>query len=165
MTMQQTFPEAKSIPPEKTVETASGSGETAVPEILEEAGKLVAEIDKLLNNYKPLVDLDGTEEQLQHLKELSETYRAGVEAADRLGREGSACVADLRDRTKLAAEEMQRLADDGGPPPTKQQEAEIEILTKAARKLDKIAPVLERHFGDATKEDPPDAESADQNAA
>lgn len=114
----------------------------------------LAEVEALSRDIKKLVS--GSDSALEHqnirtemetLERWLESYRRGLSAANKLSLNGPELLQSIRNRLKLAVEEIQRLEGEGGNPATEEKNAaEVEELLKTSRKLEQLIPAIEQMF-------------------
>ncbi len=113
---------------------------------LEEVEALTNELKRLLVRHETLLEQEGIKHQIEVLERWMESYRRGLAAAYKLSQNGITWLNDLRERLKLAADELQRLEGEGGNPATAEQIAKAEELIKAIHRIDEVAPSVEHIF-------------------
>lgn len=115
---------------------------------LADAQALVQDIKKILAKSEPaMAHEEKIKTEMETLGEWIKSYHQGISAADKISTAGGNLVNDIRDRLKLAIEEMQRLEGEGGMAANKADQAEVEELIKALRRLEKVIPVIQETFG------------------
>ena len=118
---------------------------TAHP-LLHDVEELDNEMKRLLVKHEGVLNDEGIRRNVEVLERWLESYRRGLVAAHKISETGSGWLGDLRDRLKLAAEEMQRLEGEGGNPSSKEQAEKIEELLKAVRRIDAVIPNVQHLF-------------------
>lgn len=118
----------------------------AISQQLTEAEELTNELKRLLVRYESTLEQEGIRHHIETLERWMETYRHGMSAARKISENGTPWLTELRERLKLAAEELQRLEGEGGNPATKEQVAQAEDLMKASRRIDQVIPNIEQIF-------------------
>lgn len=114
---------------------------------VEQLGK---ELKRLLVRYEPAIEQEGIREDVETLERWMESYRRGLSAACKIADNGTACLAELRERLKKTADDLQRLEGEGGnTAPTKSQAEEAEDLIKATKRIDQIIPTVDHLFESA----------------
>lgn len=127
--------------------TQAEHGEEATTQTpLESAEELTNELKRLLVKHEHTLDEEGIRREVEILERWMESYRRGLAAANKISETGTSWLTTLRDRLKLAADEIQRLEGEGGPAPSKEQMAKTEDLLKAVRRIEKVMPNLEHLF-------------------
>ena len=117
---------------------------------LAEVGELVKGMQKLLVKGETAIEHDqNLKKEMETLERWIESYRRGLSAANKITTAGCDIVKDIKDRLKLAIDEMQRLEDDGGQTADRKDAAKLDELTKTLRALEKLIPSIENTFGSA----------------
>lgn len=114
----------------------------------------LSDVDALANDLKHLLVRSESElqksdvrEHVEKLERWVESYRRGLTAAQKISDNGMGLLHKARDQIKLALEELLRLEDEGGnPPANKEQAAQVEQLSSAVRRIDRLIPVVEQSF-------------------
>lgn len=113
----------------------------------------LSEVEALANSLKHLLVRSeqelirgDTRHRVEQLEHWVESYRRGLSAAQKISDNGMDMLKKTRDQLALALEEQLRLEDEGGNPANKEQSTQIEQLTDAVRRLDKIIPSVEQSF-------------------
>lgn len=119
---------------------------------LAEAEELTNELKRLLVRYESALEQEGIRQQVETLERWMESYRRGLNAARKLSENGMPLLTEMRERLKLAADELQRLEGEGGNPATKEQAAQAEEFLKASRRIDQVLPNIEHIFSNADTE-------------
>jgi len=118
---------------------------TSVPE-LDEAEALANDLKHLLvRSEKELIHGDARAD-VEKVERWVESYRRGLSAAQKISDNGVDMLKKTRDQLALALEEQLRLEDEGGNPASKDQSAQIDQLTSAVRRIDRLIPILEQSF-------------------
>lgn len=126
-------------------ENTTANAISAVPE-LNEAEELGNSLRRLLiKSEKELVTGDARD-HVERLERWVESYRRGLSAAQKISDNGMDMLKKTRDQLALALEELLRLEDEGGNPASKDQSKQVEELTAAVRRIDKLMPVIEKSF-------------------
>lgn len=122
----------------------------------------LSDVDALANELKHLLVRSESElqkgevrENVEKLERWVESYRRGLTAAQKISDNGKDLLQKTRDQIKLALDELLRLEDEGGnPPANKQQAAQVEQLSSAVRRIDRLMPVVEQSFHKQAEEEP-----------
>lgn len=114
---------------------------------LAEAETLVNDIKRVLVRSESALENEGIRTEMEVLERWMESYRRGLSAANKLANSGGEILHKLEEQLKLAISEQQRLDDEGGNPPSKEQAAALEEVSKALRRLEGLIPVFEGKFG------------------
>ena len=127
----------------------------SIPE-LGEAEQLGNDLKKLLvRSEKELIKGDARE-HVERLERWVESYRRGLSAAQKISDNGGDMLQKTRGQLKLALEELLRLEDEGGnPPANKEQAMQIEEISSAIRRIDRLIPVVEQSFPCSAKVEEP----------
>lgn len=120
-----------------------------------EAEELTNELKRLLVRNESTLEHEGLKEQVETLERWMESYRRGLSAARKISENGASLLTQMRDKLKLAADELHRLENEGGNPPSKEQAAQAEDFLKASRRIDRVLPNIEHIFSEE-----PEKESA-----
>jgi hypothetical protein len=99
---------------------------------------VVDEVKQLLATHEDVVGEAGPRRQVEKLKAWLHEQREGADSAGRMSEKSAEWLADVRDQLMLAAEERQRLEDEGGPPASREQAQKTEDMLKMARRIDRI---------------------------
>lgn len=118
---------------------------------MKEVSVLAEKLNGLLKQYKSLLTTEGAANKLKLLQQWSETYHTGLSAAQALSANANEWINDISERTRLAAEEVHRLENEGGPPPTEEQANKAEALLKASHKFNQMASKIDEKFGSDDK--------------
>jgi hypothetical protein len=112
---------------------------------VEQLGK---ELKRLLVRYEPAIEQEGIREDVETLERWMESYRRGLSAACKIADNGTACLAELRERLKKTADDLQRLEGEGGNPASanSNQATEAESLIRATKRIDAIIPTVDHLF-------------------
>jgi len=113
---------------------------------LSEAEELTNQLKRLLVRYESALEQEGIRQQVETLERWMESYRRGLAAARKITENGASLLTQMRQRLKLAAEELQRLEGEGGNPASKEQAIEAEEFLKASRNIDQVLPNIEHIF-------------------
>lgn len=140
-------PNRPSTPTPLDVASSCDAAHSALEHSLTEAECLVNDMKRVLVRSSDA--LEGESKAFQEMETLErwlESYRRGLRAANKLAANGTDLLKDIKNRIKLAVEEMQRLEGEGGNPANKTQAAKIESLVKAQQRLEQLIPMLEEKF-------------------
>lgn len=107
------------------------------------AEMLTDELKGFLVRYGTALEHEGIHRQVALIKQWVESYRYGLLAADKLSVTGLDLLTNLRERLKLASDELHRLESEGGNLTHSSDITEADELRKAMLKLDKLIPSLE----------------------
>ncbi|MBY0407939.1 MAG: hypothetical protein K2Q01_09625, partial [Rickettsiales bacterium] len=105
---------------------------TALEQQLCEAEHLTNDLKRLLVKYEHALEQEGIRHEVETLERWMESYRRGLSAAHKISQKGMGWLTDLRERLKLAAEELQRLENEGGNPLDKNQAVQAEEYLRAS---------------------------------
>ena len=125
-----------------------------------EAEQLTNELKRLLVKYENALEQDGIREQVETLERWMESYRRGLSAARKISEKGTDWLTDLRERLKMAAEELNRLEGEGGNPLDKSQAVQAEEYLRASLRIDRVIPNMESIFAHDTSEEEAQVASA-----
>ena len=126
-----------------TAPTLSDAG--ALPE-LSEAEALGNDLKRILVRSENALVHGDARDNVEKLERWIESYRRGLSAAQKISDNGSEMLKKTRDQLKLSLDELLRLEDEGGNPPTKEHANDSEELSSAIRRIDKLMPVVEHSF-------------------
>ncbi len=110
-----------------------------MPQYLEEAEKLVQSIKKFNLHHEDTLATHGINDQALAIERWLESYRRGQTAAKKLSENGLEMLDEMSKRLHEAVAEMQRYEGEGGNPATKSQQAEIDNLTHAMKKVEQLS--------------------------
>ncbi len=110
----------------------------ATVEYLEEAEELAQSIRKFNIRHEDTLDKHGVNDQAMAIERWLESYRRGQTAARKISENGLEMLEEMSKRLHEAVAELQRYEGEGGNPATKSQQAEIDNLTHAMRKVEQI---------------------------
>lgn len=131
-------------PPEEHSQAECISAMQAQLQAVEE---LTFSLKALSVRYHQTLEEEGIAEQLATLERWAESYRRGLTAAQKMSSVGLPMLNELRDRMKLAAEEIQRLEDEGGNlAPSKEQAVKCDDMVRAVRRINELIPATEHLF-------------------
>ena len=116
---------------------------------LGEAEALTNELKRLLVRYESTLEQEGIREQVETLERWMESYRRGLSAARKISENGTGLFIEMRERLKLAADELQRLEGEGGNPASKEQATQVEEFLKVSRRIEQVLPNIEHIFSQA----------------
>lgn len=111
---------------------------------LTELEQFSSELKHLLDRHAETLAQEGLLSRVERLERWTDCYARGLKAAASMAEAGPAWLGELRGRLRLAVEELQRLEDEGGCPAGREQAVQAEEFLKAARRLDRIIPAIER---------------------
>lgn len=111
-----------------------------------EAEQLTNDLKRLLVKYENALEQEGIRQQVETLERWMESYRRGLSAARKISEKGTTWLTELKDRLKLAAEEINRLEGEGGNPLDKNQAVQAEEYLRASLRIDKVIPSMENIF-------------------
>ena len=124
----------------------------AIHQQLAEAEELTNELKRLLVKYESALEHEGIRDQVATLERWMESYRHGLSAARKITQNGPAWLNDLRDKLKLAANEIQRLEGEGGNIASKDEAIQAEEFLKASSRIEKVLPNIEHLFNTEASE-------------
>ncbi len=111
-----------------------------------EAETLTNDLKRLLVKYENALEQEGIRHEVETLERWMESYRRGLSAARKISEKGPQWLTQLRERLKMAAEELQRLENEGGNPLDKSQAVQAEEYLRASLRIDKVIPNMESIF-------------------
>lgn len=117
---------------------------------LQEVEELANELKRILVKHEKTLDEEGIRQEVECLERWMESYRRGLAAAHKISETGTGWLTHLRDKLKMAADEMQRIEGEGGPPASREQAEKNEDLVKAVRRIEKVMPSIEHMFPSAS---------------
>ncbi|MBV8939867.1 MAG: hypothetical protein JO089_08550 [Alphaproteobacteria bacterium] len=143
-----------SAPAPPTAEDASHCL-TALQSQLAQVEALTNELKRVLVHHEDTLEEEGIREQISTLERWAESYRRGLAAAGKISEKAPVWLSELKEKLKLAADELNRLEAEGGNPPSREQIAKADDLLSAMSHIDKVIPAVEHIFpeGDAAGED------------
>jgi|GEM_PF-4389214 len=113
---------------------------------LERVQALTGELKQLLGRDNSAFDDEIVHHQIDLLEYWMDCYRRNIITVGTFSGVSIALLNDLRARLKLAAEELQRLEDEGGNPATKEQAKKTDEVVKAVRRSEKLLSNIEELF-------------------
>lgn len=117
----------------------------ALPEI-SDAEALGNDLKRILVRSEGALAQGDVKTNVEQLERWIESYRRGLSAAQKISDNGIDMLHKTRDKLKLALEELQRLEDEGGNPPSKEHAGDSEELASAIRRIDRLIPTVEQSF-------------------
>jgi lysyl-tRNA synthetase class I len=124
---------------------------------LKNVEEMTNELKRLLVKNEKALDEHDTRHEVEVIERWMESYRRGLSAAHKLSETGTTWLVDLRDKLKLAADELIRLEGEGGNPSNKEQVERTEELLNAVRRIDKVLPEMQHMFNPAKIEESEEA--------
>jgi len=113
---------------------------------------LTRELHKLLINHENILEREGIRHEVETLARWLETYRHGLSAAHKISENSTYWLFDFRNKLRLAAQELQRLEDEGGSVAASGKQAkEPDELLKAVGRIDEILPSIQHLFCEGTE--------------
>jgi hypothetical protein len=113
----------------------------------------ISDVEELSNDLRRiLVRSEGallhgdTKTNVEQLERWIESYRRGLSAAQKISVSGVEMLHKTRDQLKLSLEELLRLEDEGGNPPTRDHVSDSEEIASAIRRIDRLIPTVEESF-------------------
>lgn len=128
---------AEILPPDTDI--ASGD----VQAKLDEVALLVQEFRKLQVHYADALEGEGLSEEIEALERWAESYRRGLKAAIKISENGQDMLEDVRNRLKLAADELTRISSESPNPAPKGEAKKAAAFLEATRSIDSILPAVE----------------------
>ncbi len=125
---------------------STASASNFIPLSLADAEELCASLKRISVRSEQALSQGDAREGIEQVERWVESYRRGLAAAQKISFSGIEMLKKTRDQLALSLEERMRLDDEGATPPTKEQSAETEELSRALRRIDTILPVLEHSF-------------------
>lgn len=114
---------------------------------LRDVETLGRELKQLLMRHESAIEEEGVREDLEMLERWMESYRRGLSAACKIADNGTACLSELRERLVQAADDLQRLENEGGnTAPNPAEARKTEELLKASNRIDRIIPDVDHLF-------------------
>lgn len=113
---------------------------------------LIRELKQLLVRHESALNEEGIRQEVEILERWVESYRRGLAAANKIAKTGIEWLPTLRDRLKMATDEMQRLEGEGGNPASKEQMQKTEDLLNAAKRIDEVLPTFRQMFASEKEE-------------
>lgn len=107
--------------------------------MLAEVEALMSDFRKLLVKSDDALSATGIKSEVEQIERWVESYRRGLSAANKIATYGAEILESLKSRLKLASDEILRLEGEGGNTEvTKKQEAQVQELTKAYERFEKL---------------------------
>lgn len=136
----------ESITPPTEHGNASMSAEhNALPQLLE-AEELSNVLKRILVRSENALAQGDARENIEKLERWIESYRRGMSAAQKISENGAEMLQKARDQLHLSLEELLRLEDEGGNPPSKENADQSEELAKAISRIDSLMPIVQHSF-------------------
>lgn len=117
----------------------SPAGAEVIDPDLEEAEKLAQTVKKFNIKYENTLTSHNVNDQALAIERWLESYRRGQAAARKLSESGVDMLAEMSKRLHEAVAELHRYEGEGGNPATKNQQAEIDQLTHAMRRVEQLS--------------------------
>jgi hypothetical protein len=127
----------------------TGANTASLQQQLEDVEALDNELKRLLVRHENALKQEGVRHEVETLERWMESYRRGLAAACKIAVNGRACLANLKEKLKYAARELERIDNEGGNPPTKEQTNEKEELLSATRRVNNLIPEVDLLFDPA----------------
>jgi len=131
---------------EQTTATDTTTIEVATLPEIDEAKALGNDLKRILVRSEHALLTGDARDNVEKLECWIESYRRGLSAAQKIANNGSEMLMKTRDQLKLSLNELLRLEDEGGNPPTKEHASDTEELATAIRRIDRLMPVVEKSF-------------------
>ena len=131
---------------EHTTTANTAAVEVAMLPEIEEAEALGNDLKRILVRSEYALLTGDARENVEKLERWIESYRRGLSAAQKISDNGSEMLQKTRDQLRLSLEELLRLEDEGGNPPTKEHACDSEELARAISRIDRLMPVVEQSF-------------------
>lgn len=106
---------------------------------MEEAEKLAQTVKKFNIKYEDALTSHGVNDQALAIERWLESYRRGQAAARKLSENGIEMLEEMSKRLHEAVAELHRYEGEGGNAATKNQQAEIDQLTHAMRRVEQLS--------------------------
>jgi len=129
------------------------TSESAELQKLHEVENLTNDLKRLLVQHEFTLDEEKLRHEVETLERWMESYRRGLSAAHKISETGTVWLTELRDRLKMAAGERLRLEDEGGNPPSQEQNKRTDALLEVIGHIDRTLPDIERIFHSAPEEE------------
>lgn len=135
--------------------------ETQVPTLEDQLShvEIVAnDLKYIVANHETMLEHEGLLRQLDALKEWMESYRAGLLAANKIAETAPNWLPEIKDRLKLASDELHRIEDEGGNPLPKDSAKNVECAVKEAENVQHVITELEtllNRLNPANSDQPP----------
>ncbi len=116
---------------------------------LADVDALTLDLKRLIVRHEDALSGEGLRSDLEQLERWAVSYRRGISAALKLSALGPDWLNRLREKLKLAADELTRM-DGEGPnagSEDEQQHARAEDLMHASRRIEHVIPSLQHLFG------------------
>jgi hypothetical protein len=122
-----------------TVEVAT------LPEI-QEAEALGNDLKRILVRSEYALLTGDARDNVEKLERWIESYRRGLSAAQKISDNGRDMLQKTRNQLRLSLDELLRMEDEGGNPPSKERISDSEEIATAIRRIDRLIPVVEKSF-------------------
>ncbi len=124
----------------------------ALPEI-SDAEALGNDLKRILVRSEGALLHGDAKTNVEQLERWIESYRRGLSAAQKISVSGIDMLNKTRDQLKLSLDELLRLEDEGGNPPTKERAGDSEEIASAIRRIERLIPTVEETFKSAQIEE------------
>lgn len=105
---------------------------------VQEIETLIDELKHLMSRKIGAFEDENVHRELEVLERWRDCCHKGLVTPEAFAETSTVLLTTLHDRLKLAAEEMQRLEGEGGPPASREQVEKAEHLLRAIRHIEKI---------------------------
>lgn len=142
---EPTSPISAAAPKAPPAECESSQATGAFEQQLSEAESLVNELKRILVRHESTLDEEGIREEIEIIERWAESYRRGMKAASKLSEQGCELLEHVRERLKLAADEITRMEDEGPATPeaAKESARKAEDFLKASRRIGEVLPHMQ----------------------
>ena len=114
----------------------------AVRSHFDEVAQLSHDLKKLLNGLDSARLKDEVKVEIEHLDQWTDTYLAGLEAAQKINELAGGALSEARKELDLAYQQYLVLEDEGGNVATPRQQRHTEDLSKALRRINNLIPAV-----------------------
>lgn len=126
--------------------TESISPSTSTLPELSDAEALGNDLKRILVRSEGALLHGDAKANVEQLERWIESYRRGLTAAHKISVNGIEMLNKTRDQLKLSLDELLRLEDEGGNPPTRDRAGDSEEIASAIRRIERLIPTVEESF-------------------
>ncbi len=123
----------------------AGTDISPLPE-LDDVEALGNDLRRILVRSEQVLLKGEARDNVEKLERWIESCRRGLCAVQKISDNGPDMLQKTREQLKMSHDELLRLEDEGGNPPTKEQLQESEELAHAISRIDRLIPVMEQSF-------------------
>ena len=133
---------------------ADPSLQASTPSHLQEVAQVAHDLKRLLAGAESARLKSEVRDQIDTLGQWTETYLAGLEAAQKITDNAGGTLAEARKELELAYQQYVRFEDEGGNPATPAQQRQTDELSKALRRIQTLIPAFSQAVADPSQPAP-----------